>query len=192
MTVLIPFAGLSAVPWKSGGGSTTQIAIAPPDATIDDFDWRISLATVAEDGPFSVFPGIDRTLALVEGRGLTLDIAGTERVLLYDEEPVAGFAGEAAVYVKLNHGPTTDFNVMTRRASCRHKFGLRRLAGGSRFVPGGDISVLFLVDGDSLAVSSDAERIGMVRYDTVVFDRNAVWTLEAAQGLVFVVDIFYV
>jgi hypothetical protein len=31
----------------------------------------------------------------------------------------------------------------------------------------------------------------MVRYDAVVFDRNMVWTLEAAQGLVFIVDIFY-
>jgi hypothetical protein len=80
---------------------------------------------------------------------------------------------------------------MTRRARCRHKFGSRRLAGNSEFVPGGDLSILFLVEGDSLAVASDAERIGLVRFDAVVFDDNAVWTLEAGQGLVFIVDIFY-
>jgi environmental stress-induced protein Ves len=191
MTVLIPFAGLSAVPWKNGGGSTTQIAIEPPDAGFDDFDWRISLATIAEDGPFSVFPGVDRTLALVEGHGVTLDIAGSERVVLCDDEPMVSFPGEASVYAKLNRGPTTDFNVMTQRERCRHQFGLRRLNGDSDFVPGGDVTVLFLVDGDSLGVRSDEERIGMVRYDAVVFDRNMVWTLEAAQGLVFIVDIFY-
>jgi environmental stress-induced protein Ves len=191
MTVLIPFAGLHAVPWKNGGGSTTQIAIEPPDAGFNDFDWRISLATIGEDGPFSVFPGVDRTLALVEGHGVTLDIDGEDRVLVCEDDPMVAFDGESQVFAKLNRGPTTDFNVMTQRERCRHQFGVRRLAGDSQFVPGGDISVLFLADGDSLAVSSDAERIGMVRYDTVVFDKNSVFTLEAAQGVIFIVDIFF-
>jgi environmental stress-induced protein Ves len=191
MTVLIPFAGLSAVPWKNGGGSTTQIAIEPPDAGFDDFDWRISLATIANDGPFSIFPGVERTLALLEGHGMTLDIDGDERVLVGEDEPVVSFDGASAVDAKLNRGPTTDFNVMTRSARCHHTFGRRRVVGNSRFAPRGDVSILFLAEGDSLAVSSDAERIGMVRYDTVVFDNTTLWSLEAGQGLIFIVDIFY-
>ena len=191
MTVLIPFAGLSAVPWKNGGGSTTEIAIEPPDAGFDNFDWRISLATISRDGPFSLFPGVDRTLALVDGHGMTLDIDGAERVLVCDDEPVVSFAGEARVEAMLNRGATSDFNVMTRRARCRHKFGRRTLTGNSEFVPGGDVTVLFLAEGDGLAVSSDDERIGMVRCDAIVFDDNAPWTLEAVHGVVFIVDIFY-
>jgi environmental stress-induced protein Ves len=191
MTVLIPFAGLSAVPWKNGGGSTTQIAIEPPDAGFDDFDWRVSLATIAEDGEFSDFPGVDRTLALVEGAGATLDIDGEDQVLLCADEPVATFAGESRVLARLSHGATTDFNVMTRRARCHHQFGVRRLTGEGRFATRGDVSVLFLAEGDSLAVSSDDERIGMVRYDVVVIDTEGIWTLEAGQGLLFIVDIFY-
>jgi uncharacterized protein len=191
MTVLIPFAGLSAVPWKNGGGSTTEIAIAPPEAGFDAFDWRISLATITEDGEFSVFPDVDRTLALVEGHGATLDIDGEAQVLLCQDEPVAAFDGESHVIAKLNRGPTTDFNVMTRRERCHHQFGVRRLVGGSRFAPRGDVSVLFLAEGDSLAVCSDAERIGMVRYDAVVFDGEGLWTLEVGQGVAFIVDIFY-
>ncbi len=191
MTVLIPFAGLSAVPWKNGGGSTIQIAVDPPDAGFDGFDWRISLATIAEDGEFSVFPGVDRTLALVDGNGATIDIDGESQALLTPDEPVLMFGGESRLVAKLNSGPTTDFNVMTRRARCTHQFGVRRLEGESRFASRGDVSLLFLAEGDSLAVSSDAERIGMVRYDTVVFDKNALWTLEAVQGLIFIVDIFY-
>jgi environmental stress-induced protein Ves len=46
MTMLIPFAGLSPAPWKNGGGSTTQIAVFPPDAGFEEFDWRVSLATI--------------------------------------------------------------------------------------------------------------------------------------------------
>jgi environmental stress-induced protein Ves len=67
--------------WKNGGGSTTEIAVAPPGASLDDFDWRISMARVASDGPFSEFPGIDRTLAIVKGNGMSLAIANAEPVL---------------------------------------------------------------------------------------------------------------
>ena len=75
MTLLIPYAGLESAPWKNGGGSTTEIAIAPPGAGLDDFDWRISLATISEDGPFSVFPGIDRTLILHTTEGPNVEAA---------------------------------------------------------------------------------------------------------------------
>lgn len=191
MTTLIPFAGLAPVSWKNGGGSTTEIAIAPPEAGFDDFEWRISLATIANDGPFSQFPGVDRTLMLVEGHGATLDIDGEDRVVLCDDEPVFSFSGESMVAAKLNRGATTDFNVMTRRDLCHHEVGRRALDGVSTFAARADITVLFLAQGDTLTVSNDAERIGMVRYDVVVFDSEGEWTLEAAQAEVIIVDIYY-
>jgi environmental stress-induced protein Ves len=192
MTLLIPFAGLEPAPWKNGGGSTTEIAIAPVGAGLDNFDWRISLATIAAGGPFSVFPGVDRTLALVDGAGVVLDIGDEGRFVLSEDDPIVEFAGESDVTATLTLGPTTDFNVMTDRARFNHRLGRRVLTGSSEFAPRGDVTILFLLEGDSLAVSSDSERIGMVRYDAVVFDTDTVWTLEAEaeQATVFVVDIF--
>ena len=190
MTLLIPYAGLESAPWKNGGGSTTEIAIAPLGATVDKFDWRISLATIASSGPFSTFPGVDRTLALVEGPGVQLDIGDEGRFVLSEDDPIVEFAGESAVMATLDGGATTDFNVMTRRQRCHHRLGRRTLNGSSEFAPRGDVTILFLVEGDALSVSSDAERIGMVRFDAVVFDTGTVWTLEATQATVFVVDIF--
>jgi environmental stress-induced protein Ves len=190
MTMLIPFASLAPVPWKNGGGSTTEIAIEPPGALFHDFDWRISLATITQDGPFSVFPGVDRTLALVEGPGLTLDIDGSNRFVLGDEDTIIEFPGESAINAALNGGPTIDFNVMTRRLVCHHKFGRRRLAGSSVFAPRGDRTVLFLAEGEGLSVCSDDERIGLVRFDAIVFDTDTVWQLEAVEATVFIVDIF--
>ncbi len=190
MTLLIPFAGLTPAPWKNGGGSTTELAIAPPGASLDKFDWRISLATIASDGPFSLFGGVDRSLALVDGPGVFLDIDEEDRFALCAEEPLIEFAGESHVIATLAGGPSTDFNVMTRRGRCHHKLGRRVLDGNAEFAPRGDVAILFLAEGDSLAVCSDSERIGMVRYDAVIFDTNTVWTLEADQATVFVVDIF--
>jgi len=190
MTVLIPFAGLSPVPWKNGGGSTIELAIGPPDAGIDDFDWRVSLATIAEDGAFSQFPGVDRTLALVDGHGMTLQIDG-EPALISDAEPVIAFDGSSEVQAKLNRGPTLDFNAMSRSERCWHQFGRRRLSGDSTFVARADVTVLFLAEGDSLQLASDNERVGLVRYDAVVLDQGTVWSLEAGQATIYIVDVHY-
>jgi uncharacterized protein len=62
------------MPWKNGGGETAEIAVFPEGATLDDFDWRISMATVSADGPFSLFPGVDRTLSVLEGDGPIIDL----------------------------------------------------------------------------------------------------------------------
>ena len=52
------------MPWKNGGGVTSELARSPQ---ADEFDWRLSVAEVATDGPFSQFPGIDRLLVLLSG-----------------------------------------------------------------------------------------------------------------------------
>lgn len=78
---LIRSTDLVRVPWKNGGGTTAEVAVHPPGTGFDAFDWRISMADVAADGPFSRFPGVDRTLVLAEGRDLVLDLEGGLRVL---------------------------------------------------------------------------------------------------------------
>jgi len=190
MTMLIPFAGLAPVSWKNGGGSTTEIAVFPPDGGFDGFDWRVSLATIAADGPFSSFPGVERTLVLVDGHGMTLDIDG-EPTMLSKAEPVAAFDGESQVQAKLSRGPSTDFNVMTRLDRCWHRFGRRVLDGDSTFVARADVTVLFLAEGEGLELCSEEQRINLVRYDAVLLDPDTTWTLQAGQGTIFIADIHY-
>jgi environmental stress-induced protein Ves len=190
-TRLIPYANLEAAPWKNGGGSTTEIAVAPHGAGFDSFDWRVSLARIAQDGPFSAFHGIDRTLALVEGDGVLLDFDGERRVLLSPEDPCIAFDGGHAIHACLSGGPSIDFNVMTRQGVCSHQFGMRTLDGPSDFAPRGDVTLLFMAQGDFLDLANGAERIGMVRFDTVAFEAGTAWTLEAGRATVFVVDIYY-
>ncbi|MFK3740317.1 HutD/Ves family protein [Massilia sp. TN1-12] len=190
MTMLIPFAGLAPVSWKNGGGSTTEIAVFPQEAGFDAFDWRVSLATIAADGPFSAFPGVERTLVLVDGHGMTLDIDGAP-TMLSKADPVAAFDGESRVEAKLSRGPSTDFNVMTRTDRCWHRFGRRVLDGGSTFVARADVTVLFLAEGEGLELCSDDQRINLVRYDAVLLDQDTTWTLQADQGTIFIADIHY-
>jgi environmental stress-induced protein Ves len=107
------------MPWKNGGGSTTEIAIFPEGSSLDDFDWRISMATVAEAGPFSAFPGIDRTLSIIQGAGMRLEIGGAA-IDLDHRSPPYGFPADVATRGTPLAGSITDLNVMTRRGRWRH------------------------------------------------------------------------
>jgi environmental stress-induced protein Ves len=117
------------MPWKNGGGETVEIAVSPPEAALSDFDWRVSMATVATDGPFSIFAGIDRTLSILEGDGMALAIDGAEpQVLTTASEPLP-FPADVAVSATLPGGPITDLNVMTRRARLRHRVERTKVDG---------------------------------------------------------------
>ena len=63
------------MPWKNGGGSTTEIAIYPEASSVSGvpFLWRVSIAEVTVNGPFSSFPGYDRHIMVIEGEGMRLD-----------------------------------------------------------------------------------------------------------------------
>ncbi|MFD7257697.1 HutD family protein [Streptomyces sp. NPDC059874] len=102
--------------WKNGGGVTREIAVFPEGAGMDEFVWRASLAEVAADGPFSAFPGVTRTLTLVEGVGMDLDVGG-ERRLVDERFAPQDFPGDEPTDCRLLDGPVVNFNVMYRRGA---------------------------------------------------------------------------
>ena len=106
------------VPWKNGGGHTLEIASEPPGAGTTAFAWRVSVADIERDGPFSAFPGVDRTLVLIEGNGMRLASGSDSLDVRAAYEPVR-FPGESAPDCALVDGPTRDFNLMVRRGTVR-------------------------------------------------------------------------
>ena len=95
-----------------------EIAVWPPGADMDTFDWRISMATVAQGGPFSVFPGVDRILTVLEGE-LTLTIDGAALRTLDPQSAPLPFPGDVPVVAESPPRPVTDLNVMLRRGRAR-------------------------------------------------------------------------
>ncbi len=114
--MIIHLQDCTARPWKNGLGSTREIAARPAGASSDDFLWRASVAAVDTAAPFSCFPGVDRHIALLDGRGFTMTLdCGQVHALTTQFAPFA-FSGEANVSVELAGGPTRDFNLMVRRS----------------------------------------------------------------------------
>jgi environmental stress-induced protein Ves len=152
-----------AMPWKNGGGVTREVAAWPPGASLDGFDWRVSLADVAADGPFSAFPGVDRVLTVIDGDGLALEIEG-RTVRLEPGAPFA-FPGEAAVVARLTAGPIRDLNVMVRRGAWTARVEPWR--GGPCSAPDGPMLVMLLEDVGDLA-----------QHDAVLIDARETATLD--------------
>lgn len=114
-------------PWANGRGETLELARREGAG---GFLWRISIATVAEDGPFSRFPGIWRSLTVIEGPGFGISGDGLE----LRAEPLrpVDFPGDAAVAASGVTGLSRDFNVMVAGGgpgAVRVRRGPGRLAG---------------------------------------------------------------
>ena len=123
----LALAAIAAQPWKNGAGLTRELAVEPQGAGTTGFDWRISIAEVARDAPFSAFPGVDRCITLLQGAGMRLrshdgriDHALTTPFVPYD------FHGDVALDATLAGGASSDFNLMTRRGRCRGEVGVHR------------------------------------------------------------------
>lgn len=120
------------MPWRNGGGTTSEIVVEPAELSAGDrFVYRVSIAEVARDGPFSRFEGYDRHIVLLEGAGMTLDCEGQGRMDLRRLEP-RSFSGGWSVVGTLRAGPVRDFNLIVDHARAASSLGVRRLGDGQR------------------------------------------------------------
>ena len=110
-------------PWANGGGTTRELARA------DDGAWRISLAGIDGDGPFSTFAGRHRLLTLVDGPVLALEVAGEAHVV-EPQRPFA-FSGDAAVVASVPEGAVTALNVVVDPAVVQPFVTVLELGRGS-------------------------------------------------------------
>lgn len=156
------------MPWKNGGGETVEIAVFPPDASVDDFDWRISMAAVASDGPFSIFPDIDRTLSILEGNGMSLAIDGQAAVPLTRSSPPLAFAADAPVAATLANGTITDLNVMTRRGRYRHS--VESVSGRFSVSKQTETETVFVLATSNVSVMSDRQSFALAALDAMSID----------------------
>ncbi|WP_441968651.1 HutD/Ves family protein [Microvirga sp. 2MCAF38] len=114
------------MPWKNSGGTTFEIATGPEGAGLDDFDWRISMALVATPGPFSLFPGCDRTLCVLTDGPLSLRVGRSPLLLLDEETEPFTFPADVPAAAEGIGSPLLDLNVMCRRGRARAQVSRHR------------------------------------------------------------------
>ena len=141
------------MPWKNGGGSTTEIAIHPGGSNISGtgFIWRVSIAEVATNGPFSRFAGIDRHIMTIAGNGIVLDVQNHSAIDLSQRYMPCEFSGDWNVEGRLIDGPVRDFNLMVARARANGSLTVDLVTSRKRYATDGHALLLHVLEGDATA-----------------------------------------
>lgn len=182
------YADRSPMPWKNGQGTTTEIAVSPAAAGLDDFDWRLSIARMEADAPFSAFPGIVRTLAVIEGAGLVLELSGAAPVTLSPSSAPHRFAADRPAEARLLGGPVSNLNIMTRRASCTHLMRRLRFQGELEISVSGTLLVLCHTGGIRIGNAEDGAQLGP--FDcALIQDTEKAALHSSAASSAFLIDI---
>lgn len=169
------------MPWKNGAGSTLELAVEPPGASLETgFLWRLSSAEVAASGPFSLFPGLERWLFLLEGDGFELDFHNRGRVDLKEPFAPVRFMGDWPASATLAGGPCTDLNLMVDPSRLRASIEVVRLERNRGFKLAAPITLFFLAAGTASIPSLD---IHLGSRHLLRIDGGGEAVLELAPGL---------
>lgn len=166
-------------PWKNGKGETLEVAVHPPLATMDTFEWRISVALLETDADFSEFAGIERSLAIIKGAGIALTV-GDEVHRLDRAAPPLRFAGDTLARADLLGGRSADLNVMTRSASASHE--VVRVAPGSSIRGGAGFVAIFAQT--ALVVSMREAPFQLAEWDLLSLNPDEAASIVRGEGLV--------
>jgi len=171
------FADATTMPWLGGGGTTHELARQPEEG---DFGWRLSVAEVQQDGPFSRLDGVDRVIVLCSPGRMTLHTP--ETVDLERFSPYS-FDGGLQISCAVPDGPTQDFNVMTRRGVYAADVVTVVADRSEVTAPTGAQLFVVCLDGSVRC----AEVLGA--FDLVRLDDGEVVTVDATDGAAAVVTL---
>lgn len=132
------------MPWKNGGGTTTELYAEPDPA--GGFLWRVSIAAITADGPFSLFEGYDRHIMALDGAGMILSRGPVGEIAVAPLFTPRSFSGDWTISARLTGGPVRDFNLIARRAALTSRLEVRTITG-SPIVLSGEIRFLHVLRG---------------------------------------------
>lgn len=163
-------------PWRNGGGRTRTIATGmrePPTLAVDSdsdsepaWDWRISVATIERSGPFSAFPGVDRSSLLLGAGSIELSAMGEATLRMQCPGDVVAYRGDA-IWNATVHGdgsPQSLLNVMTRRRAAQARTRALRDDASLK----GRVLAVLVIDGRWRVVDES--------------DQDRCWTLGPGEG----------
>ena len=173
----LPYTGYAEMRWKNGQGITREVCRFPDS---EQYDWRISVATIRDDGAFSRFSGYLRNISVLEGEGMFLTLDGKRSALIAPFQ-ATDFNGDSNVFCEVVGGPLLDFNVIYRGDTTRAT--VRWMRSGEWQHPQG--TLLIFNAGHTLDVTVNGERHTLQHYDSLWLDSPAAIAVNAGSDTLF-------
>lgn len=178
------------MPWKNGLGETLEIQRYEDEIGLR---FRISQASVVEDGVFSDFSGLHRTLVLLSGGGMTLkhtskNISHTN--VLSNRLDMARFSGGDETLATLTNGKIEDLNIMVRETDTQAKVEAYAapcsllFSNNSTLFSNDDVLFCgFYVCGDGVLEMEKGDGLSVKAHSMVIFSQNANARLTKGSGV---------
>lgn len=173
---ILPASDRRRTPSMEGGGETAAVAVYPPDSNASEFEWKVSLTSVASTGALSVLPGTDRTISVIEGNGLNIAVEGKPPVVLTPRSEPFAFPADAPATVSLVEGPVVVLNVMSRRQHWRHRVERRHLEGQHHLDAPGGVTILLSLG--NLRVDAGHHAVELRRQDAILVEEVVLLTTD--------------
>ena len=165
------------MPWANGGGTSYEIASDRNE--LGEWTWRLAMAPVNEDGPFSRIECVNRSLAVVDGAGMLLSVDRKKLQCLPMQ--VVRFRGDAITDATLTDGPILDINLMIRRKEADGEMAIVSEVGAL------EVASIVVAVGGSAQVQCGDSTIDLEPHDSIL-DCDAE-TVSLISGTVCVVSV---
>ena len=175
------------MPWKNGLGETLEIQRHDDESGLR---FRISQASVVEDGVFSDFSGLHRTLVLLSGEGMTLEHTDTNTDtqnrhthVLNNVLDIARFSGGDKTHATLKNGKIEDLNIMVRESDTQAKVEACAAPCSLLLSNSDTLFSGFYASGDSVIEMENADTVAIKAHSMVIFSQNAKSRLILGHGV---------
>ncbi|SEF66431.1 HutD/Ves family protein [Marinobacterium lutimaris] len=177
---LLSAAHYNPMPWKNGAGSTLEIA-CDSDSGLESFGWRLSIADVAESGPFSTFNDYQRVITVLEGQGMKLTVDGEQSRPLTRLDAFA-FDGASQVACELVDGPIQDFNLIYAPQQYAARLQWLKPIEEIKLFSSADLVMVFAAD-EGISLSWNAQKaIPLGRHDCLLLEAGGTLTELVLSG----------
>jgi uncharacterized protein len=181
--IIIEQAQFLRMPWKNGLGETLEIQRYEDNQGLR---FRISQASVVENGMFSDFSGLHRTLVLLSGEGMTLEHTNSNNSnhnALSKPLDIARFSGRDETHATLKNGKIEDLNIMVRESDTRAKVKACAAPFSLSFLNGNALFNGFYAAEDSVMDIENADSLSIKAHSMVIFSEKAHTTLIQGSGV---------
>lgn len=170
--------------WRNGLGVSWDIATAPGGGP-DGFSWRLALAEIAADVPFSVYGPVDRVFTLLEGKGLDLRFEGGAILPVPDLYDPKAFACDVPCFCRVRNGPCRALNLFVARGVWRPEVAVLPLRGMESLRLDGAVGLFMALRGGAV-LSGAGQAITLAEGDAGLAEGLSQIDAAAGDALLYV------
>jgi environmental stress-induced protein Ves len=138
------------MPWKNGGGQTTELLCGGPK---EKYTWRLSKADIVADGPFSKFADMKRLITVIHGKGMRLHVDGHSSEVLAPFQTL-NFDGSSDVQCGLLNGPVQDVNLIYSPAHVSPRWEWTEPGHPRDFTTSADTTLIYSPESETAVMST--------------------------------------